>query len=223
VQPPDLETVPVNRRSFEGSSEMQDTRSPEHEAARDVFFGQVVINWARWFAIAAGAVMVLINAESTVQLGIGIAPIVGMMALNFYLHGRRLAEKPANIGLIGVSSVIDVAVITLVVLFGLGSGTAGLKNQFYVAFYPVVLAFTFVMPRKAAIGFTVATVALYAMACVVAGFGSGADIFANTGDAESLATRLIALAAVGGLGTFFWRIQRSRRRMAQEEGVRLPM
>ena len=34
---------------------MEGIRSPEQEAAEDVFFGQSVIIWARWFVILAGA------------------------------------------------------------------------------------------------------------------------------------------------------------------------
>ena len=202
---------------------MQDIRSPEHEAARDVFFGQVVINWARWSVIAAGAVLVLLSADSTAQLVVGIVPVVGMMALNFYLHGRRLAERPANVTLIAMSSIIDVLVITAVVLFGPGSGAIGLENQFYVAYYPVVLAFTFVMPRRVAIGFTAATVVLYAVACLAAGIAPGFKVFLTSGDMENLVARLIVLAAVGGLGTYFWRVQRSRRRAALEDHSRLPV
>ena len=36
---------------------MQEVRSIPQEAAEDVFFGQVVMIWARWFLIAAGVLL----------------------------------------------------------------------------------------------------------------------------------------------------------------------
>ena len=36
----------------------------QREQAEDIFFGQVVINWARWFVIAAGVVLVMILTEN---------------------------------------------------------------------------------------------------------------------------------------------------------------
>jgi len=39
---------------------------------------------------------------------------------------------------------------------------------------------------------------------------NGSDV--DLGTLESLATRLIVMAAVGGLASFFWRVQRDRRR-----------
>ena len=36
---------------------MSTVGTAEREAAEDVFFGQVVIIWARWFLIVAGAVL----------------------------------------------------------------------------------------------------------------------------------------------------------------------
>jgi len=195
---------------------MQDVQSTEREAARDIFFGQVVINWARWFIIVAGVVLVLTSADSTGKLAVGIVPVVAMMALNFYLHGRRLAEHPANAGLVATSSVIDLLVVTAIVALGPGSGVFGLDNQFYLAYYPVILAFAFVMPRASAIGFTAGAMVLYAVACVLAGLfvAETPNVLTDFGVVESLVTRLIVMAAVGGLGTYFWRIQRSRRRAA---------
>ena len=38
----------------------------------------------------------------------------------------------------------------------------------------------------------------------------------GTFDAETLVARLVTLAAVGSLGTYYWRIQQDRRRAAVE-------
>ena len=188
---------------------MQQAPTTEREAAEDVFFGQLVMNWARWFVIAAATVLVVLTAEQTGDLVLGIWPIVGLMALNFYLHGRRLAERPANRTLITLASVVDVLVITTVVFAGLGTGQRGFESPFFVAYYPVVLAFAFVMPPRVSFVYTAAALVAYAGA---SGFAGPGDI--DSAAAEALTARLITLAAMGGLGTYFWRMQRDRRRAA---------
>src|SRR5712692_11512962 len=106
---------------------MQDTRTPIQQAAEDVFFGQVVMIWARWFIILAGAALTFWSASSTAQLSLGILPVVALMVINFYLHGRYLMEQPANRILIGVASALDLAIITLLVLLG-PLGKPGLQS-----------------------------------------------------------------------------------------------
>lgn len=184
----------------------QDTRI-QQEAAEDVFYGQEVINWARWFVIFAGFALVMIAADTTSELALGITPVVGLMVVNFYLHGRRLIQKPANARLIGISSVIDVALITAVVMIGTGGKDDGLESQFYVTYFPVVAAFAFVMPRMATVVFTALAVVAYS----VASYADDTKLIESSNDLETLATRLVVMIAIGGLGTYFWRVQRNRR------------
>ncbi len=191
---------------------MQETVSrSEREAAEDIFYGQVVINWARWFVIAAGTAFVMMAAESTSELAVGMAPVVGLMVVNFYLHGRRLVNRPANLTLVGVSSVIDVILITAVVIIGPSDDFRGLDSQFYVLYFPVIAAFTFVVTRKIAIVFTAATGVAYVAASIIAGTGSATAPLETSLDAESMVTRVIVMLAIGGLGTYFWKVQRDRR------------
>ena len=42
------------------------------------------------------------TADDTAKLIVGILPFVGLMAVNFYLHGRHLASRPANTTFIAV-------------------------------------------------------------------------------------------------------------------------
>lgn len=202
---------------------MNQTRTKKLESAEDVFFGQVVINWARWFLIAAGAFLIVGTSEGTGELALGIMPIIGLMAMNFYLHGRRLAERPANRALILLASLLDV-VITLVVL--VWSGHRGLSSEFYIAYYPVVLAFAFVMPPKLTAVYTLVAVAAYAAACMVTPGvffvdGSVTSVLdsgaLNVDAAKALLMRVITIAAVGGLGTFYYRKQRDLRRQASRD------
>ncbi len=183
----------------------------EREAAEDVFFGQIVINWARWFVIAAGTILVMVSADTTFELGIGLAPVIGLMVVNFYLHGRRLVDKPANGTLVGISSVIYLSIITAIVMIGPVSWVSGLESHLYVLYFPVVAAFAFVSPRRMAIGFTVLAGVVYATACMLAGAGEATSPLVDQPTLEVLITRVIVLLAVGGLGTYFWKVQRDRR------------
>ena len=184
------------------------------ESAEDVFYGQVVINWARWFVIAAGVILVMTLTSTPAELTVGIIPIVGLMVVNFYLHGRRLAQNPANRGLIAISSMLDLALITTVIAIGPAPAEAGLGSQFYVAYFPVIAAFGFVMPRRMTVVYTLIAMIAYAVTTLVVNTQilNGSDV--SWIDFESLVTRLIVMAAVGGLASFFWRVQRNRRRTA---------
>ena len=197
---------------------MRETRTSTQEAAEDVFFGQAVMIWARWFLIAGSLILALWTVDSVTQVVIGTLPVVGLMAMNFYLHGRYLAGRPANPLLIGMASLLDLAAITMVVL--VWPGLRGLESQFFVMYYPIVLAFAFVMPRKAAIAYTLAALGAYTGACVIGGISSFIEAegtAVDMGSVEVLVMRLITLAAMGGLGTYYWRIQRNRRRAATGE------
>ncbi len=195
-------------------------RSSEQEEAEDVFFGQAVINWARWFVIAAAMVLVLWTANDVDKLVFAIVPVVALVGMNFYLHGRHLAERPANRGLITVSSLIDLSVITGVIL--LWTQQTGILSPFYVMYYPVVLAFAFVMPPRISVTYTAAVLAAYAGTCILAEIAAGTDSYillnANADISvpaiKALVIRLITLGAMGALGTYYWRVQRDRRRQA---------
>lgn len=183
----------------------------EQEAAEDIFFGQVVMIWARWFLIAAGTIFFLWTAQKSTQLALGVLPIVALMVLNFYLHGRYLLERPSNVAQITAASTIDVALVSAIVLVWHGGAAApltGLASPFFIFYYPVLLAFAFGMPRRLALIFTVSTAAVYAAICLP-------DLTSIT-SVKVLVLRLATLAAMGGIGTFYWRIQRSRRHAGLE-------
>jgi hypothetical protein len=141
-------------------------------------------------------------------LVVGIIPVVILMAINFYLHGRSFAEKPANRALITLASVRDIALITVVVLFW--PGAEGINTVFFVMYYPVVLAFAFITPPKVTLAYTLLAVSTYAGASIIV----DPNILTDVTVLESLVTRVITLGAMGALGTYYWRTQRNRRRSA---------
>jgi hypothetical protein len=182
-------------------------RAQEPETADDVFFGQVVMIWARWFLITAGTIFFLWTAKETTELALGVLPIVALMAVNFYLHGRYLIERPSNLLQIATASAIDVGLVSAIVLLWQSStvaGRTGLASPFFILYYPVLLAFAFVLPRRLTVAFTAATAIVYAAICL--------PDLTSVANGKVLVLRLATMAAMGGLGTFYWRIQRDRRR-----------
>lgn len=188
---------------------MQEIRTPAQEAAEDVFFGQIVMIWARWFIIAVGAVLVIWSANEARTLTLTIVPVVALMVINFYLHGRYLMEQPANRYLIGIAAALDLAIVSVIVLLGV-LGKPGLNSQLFVLYYPVILGFGLVFRPRFTVIYTVATLVAYTLACVGYMSFNPADP-----DLKALVLRLITLAAMAGLSTYYWRILRNRRRTAQ--------
>jgi hypothetical protein len=197
------------RRIDEGrraSAEPRAQVSPAREAAEDLFFGQIVIVWARWSIILAGAILTLWTATTPEELAGKIVPIVALMAINFFLHGRYLMERPANQVLLAAVGAVDLALITAVVLTW--QGQAGLNSPFFVFYYPVLFAFALILPPHLSRSYTTLALVAYAGACIAAGPGLLGD-----GNAlKVLVLRLVTLAAVGGLGTYYWRMFRRQRR-----------
>jgi hypothetical protein len=176
------------------------------EAAEDVFFGQVVMIWARWAVIAVAAILFLWSAGDVGQLTGRVVLLVCLMAVNFFLHGRLLVERPANRALILLATLADLALIDAGVLVWGG----GLRSQLYVLLYPVLLAFALVFPPRLTALVTTLAIAAYAGTIALAGPAWLGDVQ----EVKEVFVRLLTLAAMGGLGTYYWRIQRRRRRAA---------
>jgi hypothetical protein len=174
------------------------------DAAADVYFGQVVLIWARWFVIFAAAILALWSSDSTGELATRSLLVVGLMGVNFFLHGRSLMEKPANSRLLIASSAIDLAIVGGIVA---AWGDAGLTSELYILYYPLLFAFALVFAPRTTITYALAALGSYAAICLLADPG----IITDTADAKVLVQRLITMAATAGLGTYYWRIQRSRR------------
>ena len=180
----------------------------DREAKDDLFYGQVVIIVARWFLIAAGIGVAVWSARSIADVTLPIVAMAVLTTMNFFLHGRYLMSQPVNARLVYLSSAIDLMVITFVVGVWEQGGGSGLKSSFFVFLYPTLFAFGLVFPRKIALTYAAVTILAY-VAVVLLASGVG-----DLGAQKDLAERVITLAAAAGLGTFFWRIERDRRRAA---------
>ena len=186
-------------------------RTNERASAEDIYFGQVVANWARWSIIGAALMLVLWTSGDTFRLILGVLPIVGLMVVNFYLHGRYLANRPANGPLVAIASAIDIALITGLILLWPSNSAVG--SGLFVLYFPALVAFAFIMSPRISIGFTACVLGIYALAAVA----SDPGILASMEAIETLVARMITLAAVGILAAYFWRVQRRRRLDEQAE------
>lgn len=131
------------------------------EAVEDVFYGQVVMIWARWAVVAVFAVLSLWNVGDVGQMTERVLLLAVLMAVNFYLHGRYLSRRPANRILITLATVADLALVTgAVLLWG------GFQSQLFVLLYPVLFAFALVFPPRATAILTLFAVGVYAGAVV---------------------------------------------------------
>ncbi len=183
---------------------MQSQRNTAQEKAEDIFFGQLVIIYARWFVIVAMVILALWSTSSVNQLVGAVIFIVPLVAINFFVHGRYLMEKPVNKMLLTILSVIDILVVTLLIL--LWPNDRGVLSQFYIFYYPFLLAFAFVSMARNSIIYTLFTLILYAAAC----FLNTSSLVFESLWLERLTIRLITMAAMGLLGAYYWRIQRAR-------------
>ena len=190
---------------------MASERTYERASSEDIYFGQVVANWARWAIIGAALMMVLWTSVDTFMLMLGILPIVGLMVVNFYLHGRYLAGQPANSLLVLLAAAVDVALVTGLFVLWAAAASGGL----YVLYFPILVACAFIMRPRISLAFTTAVLGIYAFVAIM----TDPAFLTSMATLETLIGRLIALAAVGFLAAYFWRIQRRRRFAERPEGV----
>ena len=180
-------------------SRIEATTSQRREDAQDLFWGQVATLWARWTIIGGGAVLALFGASSTGELTIRILPVVVLVVVNFYLHGRYLTERPANALLTILATGLDLALVALIFLAA--PRPNGLANASFALLYPLVFGVGLVFRPRLSWVYTGLALLLYSALVVLSGVGSA-------GDAKVLVVRLVTLAAMGGLGSVYWRLAR---------------
>jgi hypothetical protein len=188
------------------------SRPEAKEAAEDIFFGQITIIWARWFLIAAGAMIALLSTINMLQLTISILTVIVLMSINFAMHGRYLTGKPANMFLLLATNLADALIITFLVFAW--SNASGLDSHFFVLYYPMLFTFALVFPPTVAILYTVLTLILYTTACLMT---TSPQLIFSIAGFELIAMRLITLGAMGGLGTYYYRRQRQALRALTTE------
>jgi hypothetical protein len=202
-----FETLNTNFDRRTHMTTMATTATNNREALEDLWYGQVVTIVARWFLIGAGVVLTLWRAEAIGDVMAPIYLLLGLVAVNFVLHGRFLTGKPMRREVIVACCIVDVAVISLVIASASWRVDGGINNPFYIFYYPVILSFALVFPQRLTWPFTLGTIAVYLGVC----FLSQPEMLQN----ESLETafaRSVTMATAAFLGNMFWRIERQWRR-----------
>jgi len=190
--------------------------SRAQEAAEDVFFGQIVIIWARWFLIAAGAIITLWSANDMLQLTLAIVTLVVLMTMNFFTHARYLTGKPVNKALLLLANTVDLVIVTLLV--GFWSGQTGLNSNFYILYYPMLFAWALVFSPSITTLFSLTTLTAYCATCLLT---TDSHLMLSVAGFELLCIRLVTLGAMGGLGTYYYRRQRDSLRTLSAKTVTL--
>ena len=191
----------------------ESSKTENTEALQDVFYGQIVFIWARWIVIFSTLFLVLRNAREVADIQIPMIPLGLLIAANFYLHGRFVMRQPANAILLTIATTIDFIFITVVIVLGAG-GETGIDNPFFVLYFPVMLAYSLVFPRRRTLVMAFSLIAVYLLICLFIPPG----ISIPEGDEKVLAVRIVMLLVTALLGTMYWRIQRLRRSGKISEG-----
>ena len=183
------------------------------ETSDDFRYGQVVIAIGRWFLLGLGMFVTLYrpHADNISTLALGAGLIWGLTLFNAYLHARVMMNRPVGKGLVYAASIMDIAVISgLISLFG------GFHAYSFIFYYPAILAFSLVFPPAISFSFTGVVIFVYSLISFVVGDG----LSIKTGEEERvLIARLVVMLAVAAIGTFFWRVERQRRKAAVETQV----
>jgi hypothetical protein len=109
--------------------------------------------------------------------------------------------------LILLTSILDVVLVTLSIAF---IGPRGIENEYFIFYFPIFFAFALVFPPRATVGYTL----LALTAFFAANFVSDPAFLISSADLKQFVMRVITLSAMSGLGTYYYRAQRDRRRVA---------
>jgi len=184
--------------------------SPIQNANRmldDLRQGYIVIIAARWILVAAGLMFILYRPQSTTELSVGVLAVLGIAAINFWLHTRPLTNQPVEPVWAYCASAADLAVISGLVLL-----PGGPASRTFVFYYPAILAYSLVFP----VGVTVL------LSAGVLSFVAMRGLETNL-DERILVWQLLSLAATAFIGWRYREVEkRRRRRRAELSSARAP-
>ena len=187
------------------------------EGAEDLAHGQVVVIAARWILVVAGLGLALIspeaftNPDAVGELRVQIMLIMGLAVANFFLHAQVLMKRPVNAAVAYGSSVVDIAVISLIIIAGNGYDSGA-----FVFYFPAVLAMSVAFRTEVAFSLAAGAIAVYG--------AIASPTLLNGEDGATFTTRLLMLAAIAVCGNVYWRVERDRRdQAAKTSGVLQPV
>ena len=162
----------------------------------------VVVRWLlllTWF--------VLNNYRVEADTGHLILNLMGvaLAVLNAYMSWRVITRRPITWRHALALSLADLAMITVGLFLKFG-----IRNDFYVFYYPALLGFSLMFPRRAAF----AVVAVVATLYIVVAFTVEPTFSMALEDEKKLAVRIINMAGIVAAGGMITRWERARRREA---------
>ncbi len=162
----------------------------------------VVVRWLlllTWF--------VLNNYRVEADTGHLILNLMGvaLAVLNAYMSWRVITRRPITWRHALALSLADLAMITVGLFLKFG-----IRNDFYVFYYPALLGFSLMFPRRAAF----AVVAVVATLYIVVAFTVEPTFSMALEDEKKLAVRVINMAGIVAAGGMITRWERARRREA---------
>ena len=192
-------------RTGAASAQAEPHSLPGEEAVSndDLMHGQIVIVTARWILVLSALLIALWSPGRIGELRLEIVVSILLAAANFYLHAQLLMRKQTvDERIVYGASLGDLAVITAIV-----AAQGGFASGNFIFYYPAVLAFSVVFPRKINVFYTGGAALIYGALAVAT-----SDL---SQQALSLVfSRVLMLAAVGVCGNLYWRIERDRRQSA---------
>ncbi len=179
-----------------------DTISGWLQSSQDLMYGQQVIIAARWILVVAGLMLALWNPDALGELRVQVGMILALAVGNFFLHAQALMKKPLISPVAHLASALDIVVITAIVVVA-----GGFSSGLYVFYFPALLAISVAFHPKTGLVLAGGAIALYALIAAPEATGVlGA----------SLVMRLMMMGAVAACGTAYWKIERDRRRNAED-------
>ena len=179
---------------------------PSYAEFDDYRFNMRVAVNVRWSLIVA--YLLLHNYRPTFDVNYVSLNVVviALSALNGFAHWRVLRNRPITWQMVLALSVMDLVLIT-----GGIAITSRFGNQFFVLYYPALLALSVVFPSRR-VSFTGVTLVALAYAAMSIWMEPGLDLDAQ--DEKHLAIRIITMYAVVGAAVLIAKIERERRREA---------
>lgn len=163
--------------------------------------GQLVIITARWILIAGALVLTLWNPGGVgdlwkIQAQTGLLLVYAVV--NFFLHAQYLRQGRGLSSVAYLTSGIDLALISFVVLI-----QGQIDSAVFVFYMPALFALSVAFPKKTAVTYTLVVLAGY-MFVAIAGQVGTPDQF------QELIVRMIMMAAVAFVGGLFKHIEEQR-------------
>ena len=184
---------------------MQDKATPSFTIFDDYRPMVSVAVVVRWLLLAAWMTIINYrNEQDTTWLVFNVMG-AGLIIVNAYMSWRILSQKAITWQQALGMSLLDLTVITAALY-----AEDGFQSRYYVFYYPALLGFSLMFPRRASFGALGVVVALY----VAVSFTVSPTLDLDEKDEKVLIIRIMTMVGLVTAGALITRWERSRRREA---------